>query len=93
MTPEIHKKYGQLQQIIEMLAPTLQVYTLLGLDTFPDETSIFSGGAMDAILPHFMSIQNMNASQEKLKRAEKICRLINELRDACIIPQNNQDAA
>ncbi len=92
MTPEIHKKYDALKLVTEMLIPTLMVFEKLDLDNFPDEARHFADGTMSAILPHFMSIQDMNTSQKNLSHAIEVAKTLSRLKKLLVHVQPENGA-
>lgn len=84
MTPEIHQQYTLLKALAQQMSPFLELWEVQRKE-FEAEASKFSGGALDAILPHFMSISDMRQSQENLHKAIKVSRLMGELRKLLVI--------
>jgi acyl carrier protein phosphodiesterase len=80
MTPELQAKYEQLNSIINDIGPQLLIWDAIK-GTFEEDAQRFSGGALDVIIPHFMSIQDMHTTQDNLKDAIKISRAITTITD------------
>lgn len=79
MTPEIHKHYANLKAISEAIVPFIELWEI-ERKTFEEKARLYANGTLDAILPHFMSIQDMHTSQKHLTNAIKVSKLLGELR-------------
>ena len=93
MTPEIHENYDKL-----ILAATwigVAITTAGGteeLRRFIDKARPYANGTFDPILPHFMSIRDMNSSQENLVKAIKVAQHLVALESLLALPQKSEAA-
>lgn len=85
MTPEVHKDYDTLKQLTDCLAFYLEHWEK-HREAFEAEACKYAGGAMDVILPHFMSISDMKRSQDNLNKALRVSRLLGQLRAELVNP-------
>lgn len=83
MTPEIHEQYTRLKFLIGAMAPFIEIWEE-DRKEFEDKARIYANGTLDAILPHFMSTQDMFTSQRHLNDAIKASKLIGELRSIIV---------
>ena len=54
------------------------------LKSFEDKSRTYANGTMDVILPHFMSLQDMEKSQKNLNHAIEISQTMRKLKELLI---------
>ncbi|MGE3624044.1 MAG: hypothetical protein AB7H77_09285 [Bdellovibrionales bacterium] len=80
MTPEIKSHLMFMQVAILPLKETLQAVDEEHFKAMEAKMRTFQNGTMDAILPHYMSIQDMLTSQENLKQVIEISQCLRTLK-------------
>lgn len=85
MTPEIHKKYKNLQIIIDMIGPILAAIQPDELEKFEREAAPYADGTMSIIAAQFMGVQDLRTSEDNLKNAIEISRAFRHLRRLVLI--------
>ena len=87
MTPEIRECYNRMIDAAPWVG--VAVTTAGGADElrqFIAKARPYANGTLDAILPHFMSISDMTASQQNLTKAIKVAEHLLALNDLLATP-------
>lgn len=91
MTPEIHKKFSDLEMISSAVLPVLVLYRHFGLDNFVNMARHYADGTMTPIAVHHMSIGEERTSRENLAHAIEVAKTIDRLCKLLIRPDGKKE--